>query len=94
MVRTICRTLDRLRPRTDGTPHEALIAFVADRPGHDQRYGIDPAKLERELGWKPEQSFETGIAATVQWYLDNEWWWRPILEGAYSGERLGLAAAQ
>ena len=69
--------------------YEDLITYVADRPGHDLRYAIDPAKLMNELGWKPEENFETGIRKTVQWYLDNEWWWKPIHEKKYSGQRLG-----
>lgn len=91
VVRTICRILDELRPRADGTPYESLITFVKDRPGHDLRYAIDPAKLMDELGWKPKHTFDTGIRATVQWYLDNDWWWRPIREAKYSGQRLGVA---
>jgi dTDP-glucose 4,6-dehydratase len=69
-----------------------LIEFVPDRPGHDLRYAIDPTKIETELGWRAEQSFESGIATTVGWYLDNEWWWRPLREGRYRGERLGMRA--
>ncbi len=91
MVHTICDALDRLRPRKDGRSYRDQIAFVADRPGHDHRYAIDPTKLERELGWKAQESFDTGIEKTVRWYLDNEAWWRPIQDGAYSGQRLGLA---
>ena len=91
VVRTICRILDELRPRADGTPYESLIMFVKDRPGHDLRYAIDPEKLMDELGWKPKHTFDTGIRATVQWYLDNDWWWRPIREAKYSGQRLGVA---
>ena len=68
-----------------------LIAYVTDRPGHDLRYAIDPSKLMNELGWKPEENFETGIRKTVQWYLDNEWWWGPIHRNRYSGQRLGKA---
>ena len=89
VVKTICATLDRLRP--GNLPYERQIAFVADRPGHDQRYAIDFTKLERELGWSPQVDFESGIEATVLWYLDNEAWWRPILDGSYGGERLGVA---
>ena len=92
VVKAICATLDALRPRADGKPHESLIAYVADRPGHDHRYAIDATKLEGELGWTAQESFETGIRKTVQWYLDNEWWWGPILAKTYSGERLGLKA--
>ena len=72
------------RPR-----YEDLITYVADRPGHDLRYAIDPAKLMNELGWKPEENLESGIRKTVQWYLDNEWWWKPIHEKKYAGQRLG-----
>ena len=90
VVRQICAILDRLRPRA--RPHDSLIAFVADRPGHDLRYAIDAAKLERELGWRAEETFESGIEKTVRWYLDNEWWWRPLREKVYAGERLGVIA--
>ncbi len=91
VVRTICAILDRLRPRDE--PHESLITFVTDRPGHDQRYAIDATKLETELGWRAEETFETGIEKTVRWYLDNEWWWRPLRDKVYAGERLGLPLA-
>jgi dTDP-glucose 4,6-dehydratase len=87
VVRRICAILDRLRPA--GRPHESLITFVSDRPGHDLRYAIDAAKLERELGWRPLETFDSGIEKTVRWYLDNEWWWRPLREKVYAGERLG-----
>ncbi len=90
VVRTICAILDRLSPT--GRPHAELIAFVTDRPGHDLRYAIDAAKLEQELGWKAEETFETGIEKTVRWYLDSEWWWRPLREKVYAGERLGMLA--
>ena len=89
VVRTVCAILDNLRPRADGRKYESLIAFVQDRPGHDLRYAIDPNKLCGELGWKPLENFDTGIRKTVEWYLDNEWWWKPIHEKRYSGERLG-----
>ena len=89
VVQTICKTLDELRPRSGGGRYADLITYVADRPGHDLRYAIDPSKLMDELGWKPEETFETGIRRTVQWYLDNEWWWKPIHEKRYSGQRLG-----
>ena len=88
VVRTICAILDRLRPAD--RPHAELIEFVADRPGHDLRYAIDATKLEQELGWKALETFETGIEKTVRWYLDNEWWWRPLREKVYAGERLGV----
>lgn len=89
VVRTVCRILDELRPRADKKPYESLIAFVQDRPGHDLRYAIDPTKLMTELGWKPRENFDSGIRRTVQWYLDNKWWWGPIHEKKYSGQRLG-----
>jgi dTDP-glucose 4,6-dehydratase len=89
VVEAICDLLDELRPRQAGAKYRDLICFVTDRLGHDQRYAIDATKLETELGWRAEESFETGIRKTVQWYLDNAWWWRPIREGRYAGERLG-----
>jgi dTDP-glucose 4,6-dehydratase len=88
VVRGICATLDRLSP--DGSPHERHITYVTDRPGHDHRYAIDATKLERELGWKAEETFTTGLAKTVQWYLQNEWWWSPLRSKVYGGERIGL----
>ncbi len=91
VVQAICAELDRLRPLDGGKSYAAQINFVADRPGHDFRYAIDASKIARELGWHPQESFETGIANTVQWYLDNEDWWRAIQNGTYRGERLGLA---
>lgn len=91
VVESICDILDRLRPRKGGGSHRDLISFVADRPGHDLRYALDPSKIERELGWQAEETFESGLEKTVGWYLDNEWWWRPIRDGKYSGERLGSA---
>jgi dTDP-glucose 4,6-dehydratase len=90
VVETICDILDDIKPRTAGS-YRDLITFVADRPGHDMRYAIDASKLETELGWKAEENFDTGIRKTVQWYIDNEWWWGPIREGRYTGERLGKA---
>jgi dTDP-glucose 4,6-dehydratase len=90
VVRRICAILDDLRPMAH--PHESLIAYVADRPGHDLRYAIDAAKLERELGWRAHETFESGIEKTVRWYLDNEWWWRPLRDKVYAGERLGVIA--
>jgi len=87
VVRRICNVLDDLVPATN--PREELIEFVTDRPGRDARYAIDATKLETELGWRARENFDTGIEKTVQWYLDNEWWWRPLRE-RYAGERLGL----
>ena len=91
VVKAICATLDELRPRAAG-PYADLITYVSDRPGHDLRYAIDPSKLMNELGWRPSESFDTGIRKTVQWYLDNDWWWRPIRESRYTGQRLGAKA--
>jgi dTDP-glucose 4,6-dehydratase len=90
VVRAICQLLDQLAPRD--RPREELVQFVADRPGHDIRYAIDASKLENELGWKAYENFESGIEKTVRWYLENEWWWRPLRD-RYSGERLGLPEA-
>ena len=91
VVETICDLLDRRRPLEDGRPRRALIDFVSDRPGHDLRYALDPSKAERELGWTVRESFDSGLEKTVAWYLDNDWWWRPIREGNYAGDRLGTA---
>jgi len=88
VVQTICSILDELKPRGAGS-YTGLITFVTDRPGHDMRYAIDATKLETELGWRAQENFDSGIRKTVQWYLDSEWWWQPIREGCYSGERLG-----
>jgi dTDP-glucose 4,6-dehydratase len=87
LVRLVCAILDEVHP--DGRPHERLIAFVTDRPGHDLRYAIDDRKLRGELGWAPEESLETGLRKTVLWYIENESWWGPIRSGIYRGERLG-----
>ena len=91
VVRTVCAALDRLRPRPDGKPYAAQIASVADRPGHDKRYAIDAARIADELGWTPAETFETGLEKTVRWYLDNEAWWRPLVD-ARAAERRGIAA--
>ena len=90
IVETLCAILDSARPRTDGKPYREQITFVADRPGHDRRYAIDAGKIERELGWKPRETFEKGLEKTVEWYLANEEWTASILSGAYRLERLGL----
>ncbi|MGE4285584.1 MAG: dTDP-glucose 4,6-dehydratase [Phycisphaerae bacterium] len=87
VVQTVCDVLDELVPADK--PRRELITFVTDRPGHDKRYAIDATKIKEQLGWQPEETFESGIRKTVQWYLDNDWWWRPIREGKYAGERLG-----
>ena len=89
VVKTICQLLDEMRPLADGSPREKLITYVTDRPGHDRRYAIDSAKIERELGWRPEETFESGLRNTVKWYLDNEQWWRD--QKAVTGQRLGKA---
>lgn len=89
VVETICDILDQKRPRKGGGRYRDLITFVSDRPGHDRRYAIDASKIERDLGWIPQESFETGLAKTIDWYLANEWWWEPIRSGRYAGERLG-----
>jgi dTDP-glucose 4,6-dehydratase len=91
VAQSICDILDSLRPSSNG-PRRNLIQFVADRPGHDHRYAIDPAKLARELGWRPLESFETGLERTVQWYLTQQDWWTRIRQQLYGGERLGLSA--
>lgn len=91
VVRAICGQLDSMSPRSDGKDHASAITFVADRPGHDYRYAIDPAKIEREIGWQARESFDTGLAKTISWYLANESWWRPLRESRYDGERLGLS---
>ncbi|MEF9604395.1 dTDP-glucose 4,6-dehydratase, partial [Paracoccus sp. PXZ] len=89
LVRTICAEMDRLRP--DAAPHERLISFVTDRPGHDRRYAIDPTRIRTELGWRPSVTVAEGLARTVEWYLANEDWWRPLLTRQGVGQRLGAA---
>jgi dTDP-glucose 4,6-dehydratase len=89
VVKTICALLDERCPLADSRKRESLITFVKDRPGHDRRYAIDASKLERELGWKPSQTFESGIAQTVDWYLDHQPWVQRVLDGSYRMERLG-----
>jgi len=90
VVQGICRLLDEMLPDSPQVPHEKLITFVADRPGHDQRYAIDAGKIERELGWTPAETFETGLKRTVAWYLANDEWCRNVQSGGYRQERLGL----
>ncbi|MEP2735209.1 MAG: dTDP-glucose 4,6-dehydratase [Erythrobacter sp.] len=94
LVKTICSTLDRLRPRDDGSSYADLITFVADRPGHDARYAIDPTRIRTELGWRPSVTVEEGLERTVQWYLDNEDWWQPLMNRKGVGERLGTAKSK
>ena len=91
VVHQICDTLDKLRP--NDTPRRNLIEFVADRPGHDQRYAIDPSKIEVEIGWRPEETFTSGLRKTIEWYLASKSWWGPLRSNVYSGSRLGLLPA-
>ena len=90
LVRTICAILDEKRPK--GRPYADQISFVSDRPGHDARYAIDPGRIREELGWRPSVTVEEGLARTVQWYLDNEAWWQPLLARHGVGQRLGVKA--
>ena len=90
VVKIICGLLDEMVPDSPHKPHAGMISFVKDRPGHDRRYAIDAGKLQRELGWQPEETFETGIRKTIQWYLDHREWAQRISSGEYRGERLGL----
>ena len=89
VVEAICDVLDDRLPPTTGNARRNLIRFVADRPGHDRRYAIDSSKIKERLGWTPQETFETGLARTVDWYLNNQWWWEPIRSQTYKGERLG-----
>ena len=90
MVKTICALLDELRPRSDKKSYAEQIVYVADRPGHDMRYAIDAGKITRELGWKPVETFESGIRKTVKWYLEHkDDWCKHVLSGEYKMERLG-----
>jgi dTDP-glucose 4,6-dehydratase len=91
VVERICDLLDEMAPAKAGS-HRALITFVADRPGHDRRYAIDATKIKRELGWQPQEDFETGIAKTVRWYIDHKEWWQEILNRGYEAKRVGLSA--
>ncbi len=92
VVKTICKILDELKPQNNHQPYETLITFVKDRPGHDLRYAIDASKIAKDLGWKPEETFETGIRKTVEWYLKNLEWCRRVQDGSYQRERLGVSA--
>lgn len=92
VVETICRILDSKRPRVGGKSYGDLITMVPDRPGHDRRYAIDPRKIEKELGWSASETFESGIEKTINWYLSNEWWWKPIRAQKYMGARLDKKA--
>jgi dTDP-glucose 4,6-dehydratase len=92
VVRTLCEHLDELRPQHPAgiAQYYDLVTYVTDRPGHDQRYAIDADKIERELGWVPEETFESGMRKTVEWYLDNQAWCDHVKDGSYQGERLGV----
>mgnify|MGYP000014598965 CR=1 FL=1 len=90
VVQTICTILDEVKPKE--SKYAEQITYVQDRPGHDMRYAIDASKIERELGWKPQETFESGIRKTVEWYLANEGWWKAVLDGSYQGERLGTGS--
>ena len=90
VVQAICAILDELRPRADGASYATQITFVQDRPGHDARYAIDPSKIMSELGWQPQETFETGLRRTIEWYLANEAWWQPLRQAAQT--RVGLKA--
>ncbi len=90
VVEAICKLLDERRPREDGQPRASQITYVADRPGHDRRYAIDASKLQGELGWRPQYTFEKGIAQTVDWYLENQAWVARVLDGSYRLERIGV----
>jgi dTDP-glucose 4,6-dehydratase len=92
VVKTLCSLLDQRQPLADGRKRESLISYVKDRPGHDRRYAIDASKIKRELGWRQSESFESGIARTVDWYLANQAWVGRVLDGSYRLERIGTAA--
>ena len=90
MVHTLCEILQELQPKA--SRYQDLITYVKDRPGHDVRYAIDASKIEKELGWVPQETFETGLRKTVEWYLNNQNWWQRVLDGSYQGERLGVSS--
>ena len=90
VVELVCDLVDKLAPDPARASRRELVSFVSDRPGHDLRYAIDASKVERELGWVPAETFESGLEKTVKWYLDNAGWWRGIQSRNYSGQRLGL----
>ena len=90
VVTIICSLLDEISPRENGSSYSDLITFVKDRPGHDFRYAIDAGKIRNDLGWSPNESFETGIRKTIHWYLDNQNWWKTIQDNNYRQERLGV----
>ena len=91
VVDTICATLDRIKPRSNGSKYSDLITFVKDRPGHDRRYAVDASKMQKELGWEPIETFDTGMTKTIDWYMNNQAWFDRVLDGSYRGERLGIS---
>jgi len=93
IVNSICSTLDKLKPRSNGKSYGELITYVTDRPGHDFRYAIDASKINNDLGWAPQETFKTGIRKTILWYLENESWWRLLQKETYNQERLGTIKA-
>jgi dTDP-glucose 4,6-dehydratase len=90
IVQAICDLLDRRSPQTDGKRRRDLVRFVEDRPGHDRRYAVNPARIEQDLGWRPDRTFTAGLEDTVAWYLENEWWWGPL--SGEAGVRRGTGA--
>ncbi|MHB1036369.1 MAG: dTDP-glucose 4,6-dehydratase [Pirellulales bacterium] len=90
VVRAICTLLDELVPESRGVPHASLMTFVADRPGHDRRYAMDASKIRRELGWRPGETFDSGLRKTVRWYVENQDWCGRVIQGGYDGQRIGL----
>ena len=94
IAEAVCALMDELAPESPHRPHKDLIGFVADRPGHDLRYAIDASKIGRELGWKPKESFDSGLRKTVEWYLENRGWWQRIVSGDYRATRLGLGGKE
>jgi dTDP-glucose 4,6-dehydratase len=94
LVKALCSLLDELRPDSPHCPHERLITFVADRPGHDLRYAIDATKIRTQLGWEPEEDLASGLRKTVRWYLENSEWCDRVMSGEYRGERLGLTVEE
>src|SRR5262249_3997225 len=93
LVKAICTLLDDLVPASPFRPHSRLMTLVPDRPGHDERYAIDPSKIEGELGWRASVSVEDGLRRTVAWYLENRWWWQAIRDRGFKGERMGLPSS-
>jgi dTDP-glucose 4,6-dehydratase len=91
VVQAVCALVDEMAPPLPTGPREGLISFVTDRPGHDLRYAIDAGKIERDLGWRPRETFDSGLRKTVRWYLDHQAWWERVRSGVYRGERLGIA---